>query len=598
MLGDHDTIATLAVKDLQVARDFYERVLGLAPRGDAPEGVLYASGSGAFLVYPSSFAGTNKATAMSFQVPLAGFDARDRGVARPGRGVPDLRRPRHHLGRRRRLDGRGRPWGAGSRTPTATSSTSRRASRPAELGRRAGVRRRVSAAGPTRHRAPRRCRRRRRRGATQRAPDPARRRTCARPARAARRRTPLRPNRLRRRRARRCWSRRWSASTAAGAASAHAAAKRGRAGVVVGEPLDVVVEGVQAGGGQDADLAHAAAVALAPDPGLGDRVGRADEHRADRRPQALGQADADRCRTGCRSRRSGTPDATWAFHSRAPSRCMRDADAPGVAARSLADGRRSAAPCRRRSCGCSRPRRARSSTWYGPTPVVISASGPAGSSRPRALGQVRMVMPENAAAAPSSARSTCASWSADELLAGLTCSRTPSWLASDPVGVNSPASWPSSSATRSSSARDRGVLAEDVVADLGVRPSPRAWPAVGRVRVSERRSTSTGVTSSFEHLGDEERQLQGLLVVQARVAHRLVALARGRPRGSPPTPPRHSVTSSPVSSTWMPPGTVPSAAVHLEEALDLVDDVVEVAGLVAEADSKVLPCIGSQTQVT
>ena len=32
MLGDHDTIATLAVKDLQVARDFYER----SPRPLAP----------------------------------------------------------------------------------------------------------------------------------------------------------------------------------------------------------------------------------------------------------------------------------------------------------------------------------------------------------------------------------------------------------------------------------------------------------------------------------------------------------------------------------------------------------------------------------
>lgn len=86
MLGDHDTIATLAVKDLQAARDFYEGVLGLAPRGDAPEGVLYAAGSSAFLVYPSSFAGTNRATAMSFQVAASAFDAevaalRDKGVA-------------------------------------------------------------------------------------------------------------------------------------------------------------------------------------------------------------------------------------------------------------------------------------------------------------------------------------------------------------------------------------------------------------------------------------------------------------------------------------------------------------------------------------
>jgi len=85
MLGDHDTIATLAVKDLQVARDFYEGMLGFTARADVPDGVLYTAGSGAFLVYPSSFAGTNKATSMSFQVPEDGFDAeiealRDHGV--------------------------------------------------------------------------------------------------------------------------------------------------------------------------------------------------------------------------------------------------------------------------------------------------------------------------------------------------------------------------------------------------------------------------------------------------------------------------------------------------------------------------------------
>ena len=78
MLGDHDTIATLAVKDLQVARDFYEGVLGFSARDDVPEGVLYASGAGAFLVYPSSFAGTNRATALSFQVPRAPSTRRSR----------------------------------------------------------------------------------------------------------------------------------------------------------------------------------------------------------------------------------------------------------------------------------------------------------------------------------------------------------------------------------------------------------------------------------------------------------------------------------------------------------------------------------------
>ena len=86
MLGDHDPIPTLAVKDVEAARTFYEGVLGLSPREDVPEGVLYASGSGGFLVYPSSFAGTNKATAMSFQVPADSFDAevaalREKGVS-------------------------------------------------------------------------------------------------------------------------------------------------------------------------------------------------------------------------------------------------------------------------------------------------------------------------------------------------------------------------------------------------------------------------------------------------------------------------------------------------------------------------------------
>ncbi len=85
MLGDHDTIPTLGVKDLQTARDFYEGVLGMSPSRDVPEGVMYAAGSGTFLVYPSSFAGTNQATAMSFQVPAEQFDAeiaalRERGI--------------------------------------------------------------------------------------------------------------------------------------------------------------------------------------------------------------------------------------------------------------------------------------------------------------------------------------------------------------------------------------------------------------------------------------------------------------------------------------------------------------------------------------
>jgi len=74
MLGDHNPIPTLAVKDVQTARDFYEGVLGLSPAGEPPEGVVYRAGTSMFLVYPSAYAGTNKATAMSFQVPADRFD--------------------------------------------------------------------------------------------------------------------------------------------------------------------------------------------------------------------------------------------------------------------------------------------------------------------------------------------------------------------------------------------------------------------------------------------------------------------------------------------------------------------------------------------
>ncbi len=75
MLSDFTPMPTLAVKDLAAARAFYEGVLGFAPTGDAPDMALYTSGAGQFLVYPSSFAGTNKATYMAFQVPAAEFDS-------------------------------------------------------------------------------------------------------------------------------------------------------------------------------------------------------------------------------------------------------------------------------------------------------------------------------------------------------------------------------------------------------------------------------------------------------------------------------------------------------------------------------------------
>lgn len=75
MIGDHNPVTTLGVSDLQRARDFYEGVLGFAPGTEMmDQGITYQSGSGAFFVYTSEFAGTNKATAMMFEVPRDAFD--------------------------------------------------------------------------------------------------------------------------------------------------------------------------------------------------------------------------------------------------------------------------------------------------------------------------------------------------------------------------------------------------------------------------------------------------------------------------------------------------------------------------------------------
>lgn len=75
MLADHAPMPTLGTADLPRAREFYERTLGFTPDNDVPDGVIYHAGKGSFLVYPSGFAGTNQATAMSFMVPAAEFDA-------------------------------------------------------------------------------------------------------------------------------------------------------------------------------------------------------------------------------------------------------------------------------------------------------------------------------------------------------------------------------------------------------------------------------------------------------------------------------------------------------------------------------------------
>ncbi|WP_432560678.1 VOC family protein [Granulicoccus sp. GXG6511] len=75
MLSDFTPVTTLAVKDLDSARHFYESVVGFSSGTDVGEGVFYSAGNGRFFIYKSQYAGTNQATAMSFQVPADTFDA-------------------------------------------------------------------------------------------------------------------------------------------------------------------------------------------------------------------------------------------------------------------------------------------------------------------------------------------------------------------------------------------------------------------------------------------------------------------------------------------------------------------------------------------
>jgi catechol 2,3-dioxygenase-like lactoylglutathione lyase family enzyme len=85
MLGDHDVAATLAVRDIDAARSFYEGTLGLEPVMEVPDSIVYAAGNSRLMVYRSDFAGTNKATAATWAVgdqlePIV-QDLRTNGVA-------------------------------------------------------------------------------------------------------------------------------------------------------------------------------------------------------------------------------------------------------------------------------------------------------------------------------------------------------------------------------------------------------------------------------------------------------------------------------------------------------------------------------------
>jgi catechol 2,3-dioxygenase-like lactoylglutathione lyase family enzyme len=85
-LSHHTPVATLPTKDLPKARSFYEDTLGLTVGRESGPGVSYQCSGGIVFLYESEYAGTNKATAVSFDVPMSAFDdeisaLREKGVS-------------------------------------------------------------------------------------------------------------------------------------------------------------------------------------------------------------------------------------------------------------------------------------------------------------------------------------------------------------------------------------------------------------------------------------------------------------------------------------------------------------------------------------
>ena len=96
MLGEKDTVANIAVRNLQVAKKFYEDALGLTQvGGEGEELIVFRSGKSTINVYRSRYAGTNQATAVTWTVgDVEGVirALKAKGVTFEHYDIPDLTR--------------------------------------------------------------------------------------------------------------------------------------------------------------------------------------------------------------------------------------------------------------------------------------------------------------------------------------------------------------------------------------------------------------------------------------------------------------------------------------------------------------------------
>jgi catechol 2,3-dioxygenase-like lactoylglutathione lyase family enzyme len=97
MLSEKDCLATVAVKDLNAAKRFYEGTLGLKPVAhQGEEAITYQTGAAKLLVYRSQYAGTNKATVVNWivgpDIERIVRDLKTNGVAFEHYDLPGLKR--------------------------------------------------------------------------------------------------------------------------------------------------------------------------------------------------------------------------------------------------------------------------------------------------------------------------------------------------------------------------------------------------------------------------------------------------------------------------------------------------------------------------
>ena len=95
MLSDKNAVATVAVKNLEAAKAFYGGKLGLTKVMENEEVVAFKTGGSTLFVYRSQYAGTNKATAVTFvadEVDDLVRKLKDKGVAFEHYDLPKMTR--------------------------------------------------------------------------------------------------------------------------------------------------------------------------------------------------------------------------------------------------------------------------------------------------------------------------------------------------------------------------------------------------------------------------------------------------------------------------------------------------------------------------